>query len=98
MTSYLPMLLGCQDDVSTIENAIKAYHVACLRVEWTGADLVAKQTAAVNTIRARALSLARRLDVIPEEHAKQAAEISRLRRELKDLREQFAARQGVRHA
>jgi len=95
MTSYLPMLLGCQADVSTIENAIKAYHVACLRVEWTGADLVAKQTAAVNTIRARALSLARRLDVIPEEHERQAGEISRLRRELQVARQQLAAAQDT---
>lgn len=90
MTAYLPMLLACQDDLSTIQNSIKAYHVACMRMEWTGADCVAKQTAAVDTIRTRALSLARRLDVIPAEHAAQAAEISRLRRELKDARTQLA--------
>ena len=89
--SYLPMLLGCLPDVHTIENSINAYHVACLRIEWTGADVVEKQTNAVNTIRARALSLARRLDVIPMEHEQQAREISRLRRELHDARQQVAA-------
>ncbi len=95
MSSYLPMLLSCQDDLSTIEHSIKAYHVACLRMEWTGTDTLAKQTAAVNTIRARALSLARRLDVIPMEHERQAAEISRLRLELKDARQQLAAAQDT---
>jgi hypothetical protein len=91
MKSFLPMLLGCLPDVHTIENSINAYHVACLRLDWTGADVVEKQTHAVNTIRARAFALARRLDVIPEEHARQAAEIGTLRRELKEARAQIAA-------
>lgn len=86
MTSYLPTLLLVLADLMTVINAIHAYHIACQRMEWTGADVAKKQASAVHTIQRRLLQAYNRLDLGPTEREKLAAENRQLRDELHALR------------
>ena len=85
MTSDLPTLLLVLADLMTVINAIHAYHIACQRMEWTGADVAKKQASAVHTIQRRLLQAYNRLDLGPTEREKLAAENRHLRDECNAL-------------
>ncbi len=84
--SYLPMLTSIRGDLHTALNKIDAYESLCAQREWTGKDVSAAQTRAVQTIRARVLAAANRLDLIPQDRERLERTVRTLRDENEGLR------------
>lgn len=89
-TSYLPTLLKVRQSTRTVDNAIDAYEVLSLRMEWGTPDVAAiqrKQANAVNTIKSRLRDAYDLLDCGPTERERFARELRRSRDENAALRD-----------
>lgn len=84
--SYLPTLLQVRADLHTALARIHAYEVASARMEWSRADTTGEQGRAWDTIRARVLAAANRLDLVPQDRQNLVAINRQLRIENEGLR------------
>jgi hypothetical protein len=90
VTSYLPALLSILPDLHTALHEIGAYHQACARLEWNGADTSKKQRTAFENVKRRVLAAANRLDLLPEERANLVKQLKHARTENAGLKDTVA--------